>query len=132
MFKLDQKEFIAFRVEFQNALTNHTHEIVGETMQKDGEFDGDWDQLADDCIEFIDDAADRECIYTSDNYKIVQFMQQWFVEEVDEAEQHWHDCGFDFQDLDTYMTQLAYFIWRGHIHAAVTDRIEELQEREAA
>lgn len=132
MFKLDQKEFIAFRVEFQNALTNHAHEIVGETMQKDGEFDGDWDQLADDCIEFIDDAADRECIYTSDNYKIVQFMQQWFVEEVDEAEQHWQDCGFDFQDLDTYMTQLAYFIWRGHIHAAVTDRIEELQEREAA
>ena len=29
MFKLDQKEFIAFRVEFQNTLTNYAHEIVG-------------------------------------------------------------------------------------------------------
>ena len=132
MFKLDQKEFIAFRVDFQNALINHAHEIVGETMQKDGEFDGDWDELACDCIELIDQAADRECIYTADNYKTVQFMQQWFSEEVDDAEQQWQDCGFVFENLDTYMTQIAYFIWHGHLHAAVTNRIEELQEREAA
>lgn len=127
MFKLDQQEFIKYRVDFTNTLTNYAHEIVGETMQRDGEFDGDWDQLADDCIDQIDEAADRECIYTSDNYRVVMFMQQWFSEEVDEAEQHWQDCGFVFENLDTYMTQLAYFIWRGHIHAAVTNRIEEMQ-----
>jgi hypothetical protein len=129
MFKLDQKEFIAYRVEFQNAVTNHAHEIVGETMQSDGEFNGDWDQLKDDCIDAIYEAADREAIYTSDNYKVVQFMQQWFSEEVDEAEQRVAECGFVFENLDTYMTQLAYFIWQGHIHAAVTDRIEELEQR---
>lgn len=132
MFKLDQQAFIAFRVEFQNTLTNYAHEIVGETMQKDGEFDGDWDEVACGCEDLISEAADRECIYTSDNYKVVQFMQQWFSEEVDEAEQHWQDCGFVFDNLDNYMTQLAYFIWHGHICAAVTRRIDELQEREAA
>ena len=42
-------------------------------------------------------------------------MQQWFCEEVDEAEQRFEDCGFVFENLDTYMTQIAYFIWQSHI-----------------
>lgn len=129
MFKIDQKEFIEFRVEFQNALTNYAHEIVGETMQADGEFDGDWDGLRDDCRDQVHHAADRECIYHSDNYKTVQFFQQWFSEEVDEAEQRFDEYGMTFQGLDHYMGALAYFIWESHIEAAVSNRIDELQER---
>ena len=133
MFKLDQQEFIQYRIEFTNSLTNYAHEIVGETMQPfDGEFDGDWDQLKIDCEDRIEEACERECIYTSDNYKLVQFMQNWFSEEVDEAEEHWAEYGFVFDNLDTYMTQLAYIIWRGHLHAAVDNRIEELESRTEA
>ena len=131
MFKIDQKEFIAFRVEFQNTLTNYAHEIVAEAMDVDGDFNchNDYDSLRDTARDLIHPAADREVIYTADNYKTVQFMQQWFCEEVDEAEQRFEDYGMTFQGLDHYMSALAYFIWESHIDAAVTNRIDELEAR---
>lgn len=131
MFRLDQQEFIKYRVDFQNTLTNYAHEIVGETMQADGEFDGDWDSLRDECRDQIWHAAERECIYTADCYKVVQFFQHWDSCEIDEAEQTIEDRGgfFGVKTLDDMHIQLAYALWEAHLEAAVSNRIDELQER---
>lgn len=130
MFKLDQKEFIAYRVGFQKRLTDIAEEIVTTSVDVDGDFNcfHNFDSLRETASDMVHQEADREVIYTADNYKVVQFMQQWFSEEVDEAEQRFEDYGMTFQGLDHYMSALAYFIWEGHIQAAVTNRIDELEK----
>lgn len=130
MFKLDQQEFIKFRVNFQDRITAIAEEIVAQAMDVDGDWNCslDWDSLRETARDMVHPEADREVIYTADNYKTVQFMQQWFCEEVDEAEQRFEDYGMTFQGLDHYMSALAYFIWESHIDAAVTNRIDELQQ----
>lgn len=130
MFKLDQQEFISFRVGFQKRLVDIAEEIVSTSMDVDGDFNcfHNWDSLRETARDLVHQEADRECIYTSDNYKLVQFMQQWFSEEVDEAEERFVEYCFTFQGLDHYMSALAYFIWESHIECAVEQRINELQQ----
>lgn len=129
MFKLDQKEFIKFRVDFQKRLTWLADEIVTDAVgehdslnpmceDKEDFFDSVFDRVTEECV--------RECIYTSDNHNLVQFFQTWDFEEVDEAEQRFQEYGHVFTGLDDLMGTLAYILWENHLTAAVQLRIDDL------
>lgn len=133
MFKLDQQEFIAFRVEFQKRLTDLADEIVCDHVPAGADLSEiDKYDLFDECFDRICEEADREVIWTSDNHKLVQFFQQWDFEEVDQAEQRLEEIGFIYSGLDNLMTNLAYTLWENHIVAAVQLRIDDLLAEEAA
>ena len=122
MFTLDRNEFIKFRVDFQKRLTDLADEIVTDTdvdgQSKEDFFDSVFERLAEECF--------RECIYTSDNYKLVQFFQTWDFEEVDEAERRFEEFGHVYTGLDDLMNTLAYILWENHLTAAVQLRIDDL------
>ena len=62
----------------------------------------------DDVQEMIHQAADRQCIYTQDNWDVVNLMR--FSDEMYEAQVMMGPMG-EYDDLDAYMTALAYYIW---------------------
>ena len=127
MFKLDHQEFIAYRVGFQKRLTDLAEEIVEDCISIDDDINNiDKCDAFDQCFDRIVQEADRECIYTSDNYKLVQFFQQWDFEEVDQAEQRLEEICFIYKGLDDLMTQLAYTLWENQLVAAVQLRIDDL------
>ena len=101
MFKLDHQEWVAYRVEFQKRLTDIADEIVcgqvdaGADLSEIDKYD-----LFEECFEIICQEADRECIYTSDCYKVVQFFQQYDIDEVYEAEQRLEEICFVYKGLD--------------------------------
>lgn len=127
MFKLDHQEFIAYRVGFQKHLANLADEIVSDNVPCGADLSEiDKHDLFDECFERICQEADRECIYTADNHKLVQFFQQYDFEEVDQAEQRLEEICFIYKGLDDLMTQLAYTLWENHLVAAVQLRIDDL------
>ena len=133
MFKLDHKEWMAYRKVFQKTLTDLADEIVcgrvdaGADLSEIDKYD-----LFEECFDIICQEAERECIYTSDCYKVVQFFQQYDIDEVYEAEQRLEEICFVYKGLDDLMTQLAYTLWENHLVAAVQLRIDDLLAEEAA
>ena len=61
-----------------------------------------------DEYELISQEADRQCIYTQDNWDVVNLMR--CSDEMDEAEAMAGPLS-EYADIDTYMTALAYSIW---------------------
>lgn len=135
MFKLDSQEFIKYRVDFQKRLTDIADEIVCEHVPAGADLSEiDKHDLFDECFDMIAQEADRECIYTADCYKVVQFFQQWDSCEIDDAEQTIEDRGgfFGVKTLDDMHIQIAYTLWENHLVAAVQLRIDDLLAEEAA
>ena len=61
-----------------------------------------------DEYELICQEADRQCIYTQDNWDVVNLMR--CSDEYDEALEMAGPLS-EYDDIDAYMTALAYSIW---------------------
>jgi len=61
-----------------------------------------------DAHELISQEADRQCIYTQDNWDVVNLMRG--SDEMDEALEMAGPLS-EYESIDRYMTVLAYCIW---------------------
>ncbi len=62
----------------------------------------------DDVFGLIHQEAERQCIYTQDNWDVVNLMR--FSDEMGEAEDMAGSLG-GHEGIDSYMTALAFYIW---------------------
>jgi hypothetical protein len=85
-------------------------------------------ELSDIVHETVD--GHQWVIYYAQAWDLVSFVRQFDFSEYVAAQDYLEDIGEGTTDLDTLMTQMAFWIMYNIIHGAVQERLEEEEDSE--
>lgn len=91
------------------------------------EFKQDDTRDLEDIVHQIADGSE-DVIYYGKAWDFVSFVRFAYLSEYEEAQEMINDIGEHTSDLDTLMTQLAYWIMYNIIYGAVQERLDEEEE----
>ena len=95
---------------------DHADLILAEEVHVDPPSADEWR------LEMISYEADRECIFTQDNWDVVNLFR--CSPEMDEAESMGGPLG-DYDSIDQYMSAMAYYVWEQLIREALEEKLQE-------
>jgi hypothetical protein len=107
-----------------NEYTETMHSLIDsvyEEFKRD-----DTQELSDIVHETVD--GHQWVIYYAHAWDLVGFVRRIDFDEYAEAQDMLSDIGEHTSDLDTLMTQIAYWIMYNNVYGAVCERLEEEEE----
>ena len=102
--------------EVYETAADHADSILAEEVHVDPVDVDEWRS------EMVSYEADRECIYTQDNWDVVNLFR--CSPEMDEAIAMSRDLR-DFDSIDQYMAAMAYYVWDQLIREALEEKLQE-------